>query len=231
MKRLALFVIFVAACGTQESGSLLTRGMSAEITASSDGAMTTVTAELFAGTPGQLIFVKLTDGDELTALRGSELQSMIETQLVTIVGYTAIFTGGQDGETFTVDFQRSVDQGAPDSTAILPTPFAIDLPQTTQSRAQAMSIAWSPVSSDPMSFQIDGSCIESVTGDVPGLNASALVVPANTVRKLQGQNIPDTCTATATLHRTRAGALDPAFGKGGSVTAEQVRTATFTTTL
>jgi hypothetical protein len=230
MTRLASFAICAAACGTQQSGSLLTRGMSADVTASSDGTMTTVTAELFAGTPDQLIFVKLSDGDQLTARRGSELQSMVETQLVTIVGYTAIFNGGGNGDTFTVDFQRNIDEGAPASSATLPPPFAIAPPPATQSRAQMMSITWSPLSSDQMSYQLDGSCIESVTGTASGSSATALVIPAGTLRKLEGTTIPDTCSATLTFHRTRPGALDPAFGEGGRVIAEQVRQATFTTT-
>jgi hypothetical protein len=71
MKRLAFLVIFTAACGTEQSGSLLTHGMSADITASSDGTTTNVIAELFAGDESQLIFVELSDGDQLIASRAT----------------------------------------------------------------------------------------------------------------------------------------------------------------
>jgi hypothetical protein len=230
MTRFLAIVILAAGCGTTESGNLLTRGMSAIMDVKADGANTTVTAELFSGTPDQLIFVKLTDGDQLQAFRGPEMEMMIETQIATIVGYSAVFTGNDDTQPFTINFERTVDAGAPTSMATLPPAFTLDAVPPTQSRAQSLQISWSPASADPLAYKVEGSCIQTVQNTLPA-NASALIIPANAIMKMQGTNIPDTCTATLTMTRAGSGSLDPGFGKGGSITAEQERTAQFTTTL
>lgn len=223
-------VILAAGCGTTDSGNLLTRGMSAIMDVKADETQTTVTAELFSGTPDQLIFVKLTDGDELQAFRGPQMETMIETQIATIVGYSAIFSGNDDTQPFTINFVRTVDAGAPTSMATLPPAFTMDPVPPSQSRAQSMSFSWSPATTDPMSYKIEGSCIQTSQNMVPP-NTTAVIIPANGIQKMQGTNIPDTCMATITVTRDGSGSLDPAFGKGGSMTAEQVRTAQFTTTL
>jgi hypothetical protein len=116
------------------------------------------------------------------------------------------------------------------SSAVLPAPFTLDPTPSTQSRAQDMTITFAPASTDPMTLQIDGSCIETYMVSVPVL-AGGVAIAAGSVHKVQGQNIPDTCAATITLSRTRAGALDPAFGNGGTIRGEQVRKADVTTTL
>jgi len=224
--------MLAAGCGMTDSGSLLTSGISAVMAAKTDGTGTTsVTAELFSGTPDQLIFVKLTDQDQLVAFHGSQQQTMLGVQLVTIVEYGATFNSAVDGDTFTIDFERVIDAGAPASTATLPAAFTLGTLPSSASRASALSIAWSPGgTNDQMSWQVDGSCIETSIGTVP-VDSGNLMIGPNTFHKLAGQNIPDTCAATLTITRTRAGALDPEFGKGGSIFGEQVRSGTFTTTL
>jgi hypothetical protein len=66
MNRLALFLIFAAACGTQE---LLTRDMFAGMGVSNDGTNTTVSADFLS--VRQLVWVELSDGDSLVASVGS----------------------------------------------------------------------------------------------------------------------------------------------------------------
>jgi hypothetical protein len=46
-----------------------------------------------------------------------------------------------------------------------------------------------------------------------------------------GTTIADTCEMTLTVTRSRAGTLDPGFGKGGVIEGLQVREVMLTTTL
>ena len=225
------FSVLACACGTTNSDSLLTSGMSAEISVwgSSDGT-TTVEAELYSGDPDQLIFVKLDDGDQLVATTASQSLPLVEDQIAPFVEYDAQFLTNTDGAQFTVDLERSLDSGAPSSTVSLPAPFTLAAVSTSASRAAELAIAWSPASAtDPMTWQIDGSCIETAGGTVTG-DPGSQTVAANTLVKAAGNGVADSCTATLTLTRSRDGVLDPHFGHGGSIVAQQVRTATFTTT-
>ena len=230
MRKLALLLALLAACGTTDSGSLLTSGMSAFVGARADGTgSTTVYAELFDGYPEQLIFVKLTSDDQLVAKHGTDSEVMQEEQLLTIVDHTATFPVDGEGETFTIELDRSVDAGAPMSTATLPAPFTLGTTPSTASRAADLSVTWSPAgTSDQMTWMVKGDCIQDASGTATG-DTGSLVIPASTLQKAAGTNVPDSCTATLTVSRVRAGVLDPHFGKGGSSTGSQDRTATFTT--
>lgn len=231
MKRLVLLVILIAGCGTTDSGSLLTSGMSAEMSAVTQGnGSTVVTVELFSGNPDQLIFVDLTGDDQLIAKHGSDSQVMTETQLVTIVAHEATFPVGGEGEMFTVDFQRTIDDGAPMSTMTLPASFTLGTVPASASRAADLTITWSPGSLDPITWRVEGTCIDTAIGNLTS-DTGTLTIPANTVQKVQAQNVPDTCQATLTIDRVHPGQLDTHFGKGGQAQGVQERTATFTTTL
>ncbi|HTR52515.1 MAG TPA: hypothetical protein VMJ10_17495 [Kofleriaceae bacterium] len=221
----------LAACGTTNSDSLLTSGMSADmtVTGNADGTAT-VTVNLFSGDPDQLIFVNLDDGDTLVGSNASQSLPLVEQQLVTIIDYSAQFITGTEGAQYTIDLERTVDAGAPSSTATLPAPFALGEVATSASRASDLAITWSPAgAADPMTWQIEGTCIEGASGTIDG-DPGAQTIAGNTLVKASGNGVPDSCTATLTVARTRVGQLDPHFGHGGSIVGEQARTATFTTT-
>lgn len=223
MSRLALSALFAAACGTQE---LLTHDISPAIGISNYDTTTIVMAELFL--VGKFTNVRLADGDTLVVSVGSFEQAMTEDQVGTTFYYLARFPRSSGGDTFTVDLRRTVDAGAPASTATLPPEFEIDALAASQSRAQTMNISWSNVSSDFMRWQIYGSCIQGTEGGI-GANAGAFMLPGGSLRQ-NDQSTSDSCEATLTIWRTRSGSLDAAFGKTGVIDAEQVRTMTFWTT-
>ncbi|HEY1548819.1 MAG TPA: hypothetical protein VGG28_13410 [Kofleriaceae bacterium] len=226
MKYLVLIGL-LAACGDESSSSLLTSGMSAEITAQSDGTSTNVTAEVFAGDPLQLIYVDLGSGDQLVAHYDGNSNVMEQQQLLTIIAYVATFDDTHDGDTFTVALDRTLDGGAPNSTMTLPSSFDLDPVPATASRAAAMSLTWSPTSDDAMSWQIEGSCIETTTGTIT-TDTGSVTIPASMVVLASGST-QTSCDATLTVSRTEPGTLDHGFGHGGDATGEQTRTATFTT--
>jgi hypothetical protein len=226
---IGLLAVVATACGDESSSSLLTSGMSADMTAQDNGdGSTAVSAELFAGDPLQLIYVDLGPDDQLVAKHGSESQVMQQEQLLTIIAYTTTFTDAQDGDSFTVSLQRSVDAGAPNSTMTLPTSFDLDPVPDTWSRGSAVSLSWSPTSDAAMTWQVEGPCIETLTGGASNDEGSA-TIPAGQIVLAQGET-ETSCSATLTVTRSEDGTIDPAFGHGGDAEGEQVRTATFTTT-
>ena len=225
----AFLIGLCAACGTESSGSLLTSGMSAEMTAQAgSNNTTTVTAELFAGEPLQLIFVDLAPGDELIAHHGSTAQTMEKEQLLTIVEYSTTFDSAVDGDTYSIELMRSVDHGAPNSSMTLPTSFELDPVEASASRAADLVVSWSPPASDAMSWQLTGDCLTTSNGDVQG-DPGMATIPGGALQPVMGQGSAS-CTATLSVARQHAGSLDPAFGDGGGASGMQIRTATFTST-
>ncbi|MDB4956976.1 MAG: hypothetical protein JWO36_4545 [Myxococcales bacterium] len=231
MNKLVLVLVLGTGCAKTDSGDLLTSGIYADVSAITQGSgTTTVNATLFVGSPLNLNFVELTGNDQLVATHGSDRKVMVESQLLNIVGHSADFPVDAEGEMFDIAFDRTVDQGAPRSTATLPAKFTVAPPPSTSSRAAMLTVGWSPSGSgDAMSFRAEGDCIESFVDSLAG-DAGTLAIAANTLKKRQGTNIADQCTATLTVFRTRAGSLDPHYGKGGTVSGIQARVVTFTTT-
>jgi hypothetical protein len=223
-----LLISLLTACGTSESGSLLTTGISAGIGAVTTGnGSTRVTAELFEGNPDQLIFVDLQAGDSLVADINGQSMTLAKAQLLTIIDYEAVFPTGNEGDQFNVDFQRSVDSGAPSSTATLPAPFTLDPIAASYTRTAAITMTYGPSgTADTMGWQASGDCIQVITGALPS-DSGSITIPANMLVATAGATA---CTVTLSVTRDRNGSLDSHYGKGGSIIGSQVRTATITST-
>ena len=227
MKSLPVFAI-LAACGTSESGALLTKGISADISVTTAGDGTThVGAELFEGNPDQLIFVDLQSGDQLIADSGGQLAPLSKSQLLNIISYDADLPTGNEGDEITIAFERTVDDGAPASSATLPAPFTLDPVAASTSRAAAMTVTYAPAGTDDVSWQASGDCIQTATGSIP-TDSGSITIAAGTL--VAGASQPTaTCQVTLTVTREHAGTLDAHF-EGGSILGEQARTAMFTST-
>ena len=145
------------------------------------------------------------------------------------LGHNATFQTDAEDDEFVVDFQRTLDDGAPRSVATLPAPFAIAAGAASTSRAAALDLDWSPGSADQMSWSASGDCIDSV-GQVPVDDSGTTTIAANTLKKRAAAGTPDSCTVTVTMTRFRDGDLDPGYGKGGAAYGVQERTLTFTST-
>lgn len=226
MKKLALLAIVLGACAKTDSEDLLTHGMSAELEAKATGDGTTVvSATLFVGDPSSLNFVELQGDDALIATNSGQQMEMSEASLGNIVSYSAVFTTDEEGDEFTIDFERSLDAGAPDSSVTLPAKYTVDAVATAQSRAQDLVLSWDEPSDDNMSWSADGSCIQ-LTTDTIDANATDVTIAANTLLPVQGAD--PSCQVTITLTRQRQGDLDPGYGHGGQIVGTQVRTVVFT---
>ena len=229
MKNLALLALLVG-CAKTASTDLLTHGMYAGITARATGTgTTTVTATLYVGDPINLNFVELTGDDQLVASHAGQDKVMNQVELLNIVSHQAVFQGDTAGGEYLVDFQRTVDPGAPNSVATLPPAFTLAAPPATTSRAAGLTLTWSPATSDTMSWSALGDCIDPASGSItPG--TATLTIPGGTFKKKVGQQIADNCAVKLDVTRSTVGTLDPHYGKGGSVSGEQLREIGFTST-
>lgn len=229
---LLLCATALTGCAKTDSSDLLTSGIYAGISAQGKGDGTTdVYATLYVGNPLNLNFVDLTGDDQLVASHGAQEKVMSETVLLNIVSHHASFPVDAEGEQFQVAFDRTVDNGAPNSIATLPPKFALDAVPTTSSRAAALSLSWSPLdSASAMRWEVTGDCIEN-EAQVLAADSGALTIEANRLRKRMGDGVADTCPMTVTLTRSKPGQLDAGYGKGGDVEGQQVRKVMLTTTL
>ena len=229
MRSLAYLALVLSACTTTQSDDVLTSGIHAQLSAATFGdGETTVSATLFVGNPIGLNYVELAGDDRLVAKHGTTSKPMIESELLNTVTHRAVFDGDAEGDQFEVSFTRAVDEGAPSSRMTLPAKFDLAAPPATASRAQSLTLTWSPAgSSDAMSWDAEGDCIERegapITGD-PG----TLTIAGDIIKKRMAANTPDQCTVTLIVKRSKRGTLDPNYGEGGSVGGIQQRKVTFT---
>jgi hypothetical protein len=229
-------LVLLAGCSKQESGNILTSGVHASLAATANGSgSTSLSATLHLESPLNLDFIELTNGDRLVAWQGSNERTMTETSIFNIVSYHASFDVDDENTPFRIEFRRTVDDGAPNSICKLPAPFDFTTqPPETASRAAALTVGWSPSGKgDAMRWSASGDCIEAASGSIDG-DPGTLTISADTFHKKMSSDpkttIPEKCGVTLELHRSRDGQLDPGYGKGGTIVAEQLRTSKFTST-
>jgi len=243
----------IQTCESTTSDAVLTAGLRGDIRAVSDGrGETAVTAELRVGGGLSNVYLELVGDDALTVTSGGRAERMIRrTEPFGLVRYVASLDGDASGADLSVAFTRKVDRGAPASTVTVPPAFAITspAPDAVLSRAaEPLVISWGPASgADPMTITLSGSCIEGISRTAE-VDEGRVTFPAGSLRALDqrmlemrpmdqggqgGQAGPQPveaagkCRVTVKATRTRAGRIDPGFGQGGSIVAEQTRRVEF----
>jgi len=232
MRTLAFIAVLATGCAQTDSSDLLTSGIYAQIAASASGDGTTrVTATLYVGNPLNLNFVNLSGDDQLVASHGSAEMVMTETVLLNVVSHHATFNTDNPGDQFQVALERSVDNGARNSIAVLPERFTLDpLTTTTASRAQPLTLTWSPLDApNMMRWEARGDCIELESQNLSA-DGGTLTIEAGRLAKRMGEGVADECPITITVTRSRPGQLDPGYGKGGIIAGQQVRSVMLTST-
>lgn len=232
---IALAATVCVGCESVDSDNILTSGMSANIRATSTGdGQTTIRATLYLEEPGSLDYIELEGDDVLTAYApDGAVQIMSESQFAGATRYTAEFDADDGGSEFIVALTRTVDDGAPDSRVTLPAQFDIaPLASSTYSRAEdSIDIQWSPASSgDDVDIEVSGPCIRPTLIAVDN-DPGAYTVAAGTLEQREGDNVADACEITITVTRSTPGQLDPGYGYGGSISGEQIRSLSVSSTL
>jgi hypothetical protein len=228
LKRCVFGLLVVAGCAKTESSDLLTSGIYADLEAhATNNGQTTVSATLYVDDPSNLNFVELTGDDQLTATTGSDHMTLEQSELGNIVSHTAVFPVDAAGTEFDIAFDRSVDDGAPKSSVVLPDKFDPGPAPATASRAAPVTLTWSPAgSADTMVWVASGTCVTATAGTITG-DTGSVTIPAATFTKPAGQGVADSCMLTLTITRKRMGTVDAHYGKGGLALGAQDRTMTW----
>jgi hypothetical protein len=211
-----------AGCTTTSSADLMTGDISAAIVVSATSAVSSSVRVQMS--PGDGVVptdaVTLAGGDALYAVAGGQRQQMSAGNRDYETGF---WTAAADTPFQVIlDRARTDRVDAPDSTGTLPAPFDLsDLGGAQISQAQNVVLTWSPSGGpDQMVLEIQGSCVEDRTVTLDG-------DPGSTTPALDFESTPSSCLVTLTLHRVRAGVVDPNLNAGSSFSLEQVRTTTF----
>ncbi len=229
------FTLFAGGCTDINSTDLKTAGMSAHMLVSADGSGASQVSVTLNVDTNLTDFVQLEGGDKLTATAASTTEQLTETDLLGDVSYGASFSGpAAQGETlYTIAFTRAAETSAPQSTCTLPDPFAVLAPDGGVAYPRdggAVVVTWSPSgTSDRMLLSANGDCIELYSQPIDGDPGTA-TIPAGAFTASPIAIPAASCQVTVELTRQRSGSLDPAFGYGGDITAEQNRQAVFLST-
>lgn len=227
-------VAALAACSSVKSSSVRTSGIKASITVSAGGDGTSVaSSELFVG-DSITDRVDLSAGDSLVASSGSQSHTMSRSNVLGIISYSTSFQGlDKGGEVYTIALQRTGDASAPGSTCTMPQAFAISAPaaSASSSRTADLTVTYSPSGgSDPMTWRATGDCIKAIGTQSLAGDPGTFTIAKGTLQPSDAQHAASTCNVTVTVYRTRTGQLDPAYGYGGSIFAQQTRDVTFSST-
>jgi len=222
---LLLGISLAAGCRQQvESTDIRTSGIYPDVDVVADGSGSTqVKVRLKVGGPASNTFLDLVGDDHLRVTAGGVTKEMDGTG----VSYVATFPTEAAGP-FVIAFMRgAADTSAPSTTVNLPAPFALTLPARELSRAtDDLTFNWAPTSgTGDIDESVAGSCVDLILETIPDDGTA-------TISRDQLHTSPggsgDSCTVTVSLARAQSGQPDPAFTEGGSVTASQLRSGTFT---
>jgi hypothetical protein len=239
-----LFIVSIAAavcaCSNTASENVTTEGIRADIDVFSDGAgRTLIDVQLDVGSNGiGSTSLELSPGDTLTVTANGIQKTMIEdASILGEFSYEASYDFDDGGTMFTVSFARNNGINAPNSNVVLPDGFIIQSPTSNDifGPADSIPIVWSPSGTSVLpTGQVSLSCF---------LNSAVMITETNVVTigaDTGVANLPvaavipvgllDTsrlCEGEVRLSRWRRGNLDPNYGEGGDITAQQIKSQQF----
>lgn len=223
-------LIASAGCSSVKSEDVYTDALYANLTAISDGDGTRAEAVLRVGGAASTTYVQLTGGDTITVTGGAESSEMTETNLGNLYGYVADLAVQDEDTEFLFDLERTLDDGAPNSTCTLPAPLEILSPadgDSTSRGAASLTVTWDPSGeNDDLLVSVSGDCFSNVEESVAGDPGTYTFEPG-TLESFEGSE-DETCSGTVTVLRKRAGTLDPGYGEGGEIYCGQQRTVDIT---
>ena len=237
---LILGAIVLGGCGSTTSDNVTTQGIYADIDVFANGSgRTVVDAELEVGSGGLgRTSLELSRGDTLTVIANGIQKTM--TEELSSLGrfrYVASFDFDDANTMFTVSFIRSGRSNAPNSNVTLPEGFIVQSPQSSDvfSQADNIPIEWTPAGTSIVpSIHVSLSCrtnsgIVFTDTDVVALSDDTGVAsfPVAAVIPFGTLDTSRLCEGEVHFSRSRRGNLDPNYGEGGSIVAEQIERAQF----
>lgn len=207
-----------------ESDNVFTDGIYADLRAVASDTGTRATATLRVGGGASNTYVMLGANDALTVSADGQTEEMTEQGSGNVYRYSADLTASAGGVDVVFTFERTLDEGAPDSRCTLPAAATISEPaeDATLSRSEDdLVITWEAGDpDDTLRLAVEGTCFSDFSetlDDDPG----TYTIPAGTLQS--AGDPPEACSATVRLTRERLGDLDVGYGEGGRVLCSQVR--------
>ena len=235
-----LLAVVLSGCSNTSSDNVTTQGIYADIDVVADGSgMTTVTAQLEVGSGGLgRTSLELGSGDSLTVIANGAQKTMIEdSSIIGRFSYTANFDFDDAGTMFTVSFARASGVSAPNSNVALPSGFLVQSPTSSDvyGTGDNIVIAWTPsgtslvpsVNVSITCFLTSGLRITAFESVSLSSDTGAAALPAAAAMPDGPLDTGRLCEGSVHLIRFRRGNLDPNYGEGGQITAEQSERAQF----
>lgn len=223
-----LLALLVFGCTESvESEDVRTTGIYPVISVVADGrGSSTVEVRLKVGGRNSNTYLDLVGDDRLEASVGDTTKRLDGRSDQT---YRASFPVDAEDTEFEIAFRRGEeDENAPSSTVTLPAPFELEVGASVASRTDdAVEFSWAPLATGGMAWEYEGGCVIRDDGTTPDDGEHTLA--AGQIETFESDKMVS-CPVDLTLVRSRKGSLDAAFTEGGEITAEQVRTVSFTST-
>lgn len=232
-----LFIAFLAlaGCAKTDSENVKSKGISAGISVVADGrGDTDVWTTLEVGNGLFATQLTLSSSDHLLAYANGITKVMKYDGFPLLVAYQATFPFDDEDTEFRVEFNREQDVSAPNSTVTLPAPFSITSAKgVTYAKDAIVSVNWEPAyTPDRMLVDYNVNC----TGSDGGKHPASYTVGADdngqrdiSVAEILANASPGFsdsskgCSMEITVMRQRTGTIDPHYGEGGQISAEQRR--------
>ena len=230
----------MCACSNTSSENVTTEGVRADIDVFSDGSgRTLVDVQLEVGSNGiGNTSLELGPADSLTVMANGIQKTMIEdASILGEFSYEANYDFDDGGTMFTVSFVRNNGISAPNSNVILPDGFIVQSPTSNDVFGQAdnIPIAWTPSGTTIVpTVQVSLSCflnsavmITETTAATITADTGVASLPVAAVIPTGSLDTSRLCEGEVRLSRWRRGNLDPNYGEGGDITAEQLESQQF----
>jgi len=227
--------VLLVACENVKSEDVDTDALYADlrVTATGDGA-SRVGAWLRVGGGLSNTYLDLSSGDSLTARQGESIKTLArQSNVLGEVWYEESFAIDAENTPFLISLTRAstdpsacgTGHDAPNSNVSLPAPFTLSAPTADASFSRAaddIPVAWAESGKpDPMTVHFSGGCIVGRSIAVSGDPGTA-TIPHSMIEPIRDHET-ESCRVTITVERRRAGALDPNYGEGGTISAAHVR--------
>ncbi len=233
-------IAVISGCSNTSSENVTTAGIAADINVVADGSgRTEVRVFLEVGSGGLgATSLRLGPSDSLTVLANGIQKTMIEdSSIFGQFSYTASYDF-DDADTFiVVSFLRVNGVSAPNSSVTLPAGFIVSSPTSNVAygRNDNISIVWTPnITSIVPKIQVTLTCTQTNGIAITAFQNVALssdsgiaTLPVAAVMPIGELDTGRLCEGRVDLSRLRRGTLDPNYGEGGDITAEQFDRAQF----
>ena len=237
---IASIICITCGCTSTSSENVTTQGISADIDVQADGSgRSFVTVQLEVGSGGvNGTSLQLSPGDSLTARANGIQQTLTEdSSIFGEFSYHTNFDFDDANTVFTVALVRNNGISAPNSNVALPDGFVVTspTPNDTYGSNDTVPIVWSP-SGTPIVPDVFVTLTCTLTSGLTSIGARPVNLGSDSgavnvsVSSIMPPGAIDTsrlCDGNVELSRFRTGSLDPNYGEGGRIDAEQVQNTQF----